>query len=70
MPPKNKIKNTRTTPQWARYRARDRDGWVYFYSLEPRARSHGWVSGGVRQRDESIQTQFRADNWIGTLEKI
>lgn len=57
-------------PQWARYRARDRDGWVYFFSLEPRARSHGWVSGGIRQRDESVDSQTRTDNWSETLKRI
>lgn len=68
MPTKKKQKSN--VPDWARYRARDRDGWVYFYALEPKARSHGWVSGGIRQRDPSIQTQMRSDSWTETLTKI
>lgn len=66
----SKTKEHPKAPKWARYRARDRDGWVYFYALEPRARSHGWVSGGIRQRDPSIQTQSRSDTWAETLTKI
>ena len=57
-------------PKWAKYRARDRDGWVYFFAVEPRARSHGWVQGGVRQRDDSVTTRFMCDDWSRTLQAI
>lgn len=58
-------------PSWAKYKARDKDGFYYFFSLSPKPRSTGWVSGGIKCRvDRRVKRPFKHENWPNTLEPL
>jgi hypothetical protein len=48
-------------PEWANYVARNKDGFLYYYSHSPKPTSSGFTSGGISERVND--TCYKHENW-------
>lgn len=59
---------TPTKPSWARYRARNKDGYWYWYAYRPKPSTIGWVAAGIKARINDKRKLH--ENWPHTLIKV
>lgn len=57
-------------PSWAKYKARDKNGFYYFYAYAPKPSSQGWVSAGIKARVDKRLKPFKHEDWHTTLESL
>lgn len=57
-------------PSWAKYKARNKDGFYYFYAYAPKPSSKGWVSAGITARVDKRLKPIKHEDWYTTLESL
>lgn len=56
-------------PSWAKYKARNKDGFEYYFAYQPKPSNTGWVAAGIKGRINLKDTKpFKHENWHNTLE--
>jgi len=63
------LKNNSELPNWVKWKAQDKDGAWWGYSVEPLEFSEGWYENEIGQRIKIEQTLPNLD-WKNSLTKI
>lgn len=60
-----KVSVISNSPEWARYAARSKDGYWYFFSHKPKPSASGWVCGGIKERLNDFN--YKHEDWPFSL---